>query len=104
RTDWPRAFQHFVEKTPHHSGFQIQIGLKGYKGAAELPFGVDSILQIHFEEFRYSISAGFGNLTTKLYSEPILSDQADSIVNIILRRTFDAIKNKAVGEKSKSKR
>jgi cell filamentation protein, protein adenylyltransferase len=103
RNDWRRAFQHFVEKTPHHHAFQIQIGLKGYKGAAELPFGVDSILHIQFDEFRYSINAGFGNLTTKLYSEPILSDEADSMVNVILRRTFDAIKKKAAGEKSKSK-
>jgi Fic family protein len=101
RNDWRRAFQHFVERTPQHSAFQIQIGLKGYKGAAEMPFAVDSVLQIHFDEFRYSISAGPGNLTTRLYSDPILSDQAESIVNVSLRRTFDAIKKKAGGQGGK---
>jgi hypothetical protein len=97
RNDWRRAFQHFVERTPHNTAFQIQIGLKGYKGAAEMPFAVDSLLQIQFDEFRYSIIAGPGDVTTRLYSEPILSDQAESIVNVSLRRTFDAIKKKAEG-------
>ena len=97
RTDWRRAFQHFVEKKAQNSSFQIRIWLKGYKGAAEVPFGVDSTLQINFEEFRYTIIAGPGNLTTKLYSEPILSDEAESIVNVSLRRTFEGIKKKVGG-------
>jgi Fic family protein len=100
KTDWRRAFGHLVEKKQTHSVFLIRVGLKGYKG--EMPFGIDVTLQLQFEEFRYVINLGLPNPTRKLYSEPILSDEADQIVNAALRKTFDAVKVKA-GEQDRRK-
>ena len=101
KTDWRRAFDHFAEKTPTNPTFQIRVGLNGYKGTAELPFGINAILTLQFEEFRYAINLGSSEPTRKLYSEPILSDEADQIVNSVLRRTFDAIKLQAARQARK---
>jgi Fic family protein len=101
QADWRRAFDHFAEKQATHPAFQIRVGLNGYKGAAEQPFGIDTVLQLQFEEFRYAINPGSPNPTRKLYSEAILSDEADQIVNAILRRTFDAVKIKVAGQARK---
>jgi Fic family protein len=100
KTDWRRAFGHLVEKKQTHSVFLIRVGLKGYKG--EMPFGIDVTLQLQFEEFHYVINLGLLNPTRKLYSEPILSDEADQMVNAVLRKTFDAVKVKA-GEQARKK-
>lgn len=101
KADWRRAFDHFAGRTPTHSTFQIRVGLKGYKGTAEAPFGIDATLQLQFEEFRYVISSAFQNPIQKLYSEPVLSDEADQIVNATLRKTFDAVKTKAAKQARK---
>jgi Fic family protein len=101
RGDWRRSFDHFIEKKQTHPTFLIRVRLNGYKGAAELPFGIDATLQLQFEEFRYAINSGLPNPTRKLYSEPILSDEADQIATAALRRTFDAIKLKAAGQARK---
>jgi hypothetical protein len=100
KADWRRAFGHLVEKKQTHSGFLIRVGLKGYKG--EMPFGIDVTLQLQFEEFRYVVNLGLPNPRRKLYSEPILSDEADQMVNAVLRKTFDAVKVKA-GEQARKK-
>jgi Fic family protein len=100
KTDWRRAFGHLVEKKQTHSVFLIRVGLKGYKG--EMPFNTDGTLQLQFEEFGYVINLGLLNPTRKLYSEPILSDEADQMVNAVLRKTFDAVKVKA-GEQARKK-
>jgi Fic family protein len=98
KADWRRAFDHFAAKTTGQPMFQVRVGLRGYKGAAEAPFGINTVLQLQFEEFRYAITSEFQKPITKLYSEPVLSDEADQIVNSVLRKTFDAIKAKVAGQ------
>ena len=53
------------------------------------------MIQLVFEEFRYAVNTGLPNPVRKLYSEPILSDEAASITNAILRKTFEAVKKQA---------
>ena len=100
KTDWRRAFGHLVEKKQMHPTFLIRVDLKGYKD--EMPFGTHVALQLQFEEFHYVINFGVLNPTRKLYSEPILPDEADQMVNAVLRKIFDAVKIKA-GEQAPRK-
>jgi Fic family protein len=97
KNNWRSAFNHLLEKQQTFPVFRIRVGLNGYKG--ETPFSVEATLQLHFEEFRYAINLGLRNPIQKLYSEPILSDEADQIVNAVLRKTFDDIKVKVTTQK-----
>jgi hypothetical protein len=97
KNDWRSAFKHLLEKQQSAPAFRIRVGLNGFKG--ETPFNVEATLNLHFEEFRYAINLGLGNPIQKLYSEPILSDEADQIVNAALRKTFADIKVKVTTQK-----
>jgi Fic/DOC family len=95
KNDWRGAFAHFIGKRQSHPTFTVKIRFKGYRGSSAVPFGLDAMIQLVFEEFRYAVNTGSQNPVRKLYSEPILSDEAESITNAILRRTFEAVKKQA---------
>src|SRR5262249_12436073 len=76
RDNWRMAFQHFATRNTNQPNFKVRIQLGGFK-SADVPFNIDAVLQLHFEEFRYAVNPGGPRLITKLYSEPILSDEAD---------------------------
>jgi hypothetical protein len=100
KNDWRRAFVHFIEKKQLHPTFTVRIRLNGYRGSSTIPFGLDAMIQLQFEEFRYTVP-GFPSPVRKLYSEPILSDEAEGITNAILRRTFEAVKKQAATHATK---
>jgi Fic family protein len=93
KRNWRGVFADFIAMKISSATFMIRIDLKGCK-SADVPFNVQAVLQLQFEEFRYSVNPGFPQPTTKLYSQPILSDEADEITGRILRKTFEAIKAK----------
>ena len=95
KNDWRGAFAHFIGKKQSHPTFTVKIRFKGYRGSSTVPFGLDAMIQLVFEEFRYAVNTGLPNPVRKLYSEPILSDEAASITNAILRKTFEAVKKQA---------
>lgn len=95
KNDWRRAFAHLVEKKQSHPAFTVRILFKGYRGSSTVPFGLDAMIQLMFEEFRYAVNIGSQNPVRKLYSEPILSDETESITSAVLRRTFEAVKKQA---------
>ena len=97
--NWRRAFSAFVTQKMDHGSFFINIHLRGYKSSADVPFNVTAGIQLQFEEFRYAVNPSLPEPTKKLYSQPILSDEADEITNRILRATFDAIKAKSPAKK-----
>jgi Fic family protein len=99
--DWRAAFAHFIEKKQSHPTFTVRIRLKGYRGSAATPFELDAAIQLQFEEFRYSVRPGFPNTVSKLYSEPLLSDEAEQITNAILRKTFEDVKKQAAAHARK---
>ena len=98
KDNWRMAFEHFATRNTNHPSFIIRIQLRGYK-SADVPFNIDAALQLHFEEFRYAVNAGSPRAVSKLYSEPILSDEADQITSQILRTVFEKIKSQTLGKK-----
>jgi fido (protein-threonine AMPylation protein) len=99
-TNWRGAFADFVAQRNEQPAFSININLRGYKSAADIPFNVAASIQLQFEEFRYSVNPSLPEPIRKLYSQPILSDEADEITNAILRATFDEIKARSPATKS----
>ena len=96
--NWRMAFEHFATRNTNQPSFVIRIQLRGYK-SADVPFNIDAALQLHFEEFRYAVNTGSPRAVSKLYSEPILSDEADQITSQILRTVFEKIKSQTRGKK-----
>ena len=70
--------------------------MRGYKGKAKTPFNVEFSFRIRFEQFRYSFQSDGVTAITKLYSEPVLSDEADAFSTALLKYAFSEIKKMAV--------
>lgn len=65
---------------------------RGYRGKAPDPFAIDVEVRISFGDFRYSVDVGGQNQVRKLYSEPLLKDEAENIATKALAQTFAQIK------------
>ena len=76
--------------------FTLKMQLQGYKSA--IPFTLDVVLQLKFEEFRYVVASPGIAPITKLYSEPILTNEIDEFLRALLRHTFETMKVKAAGK------
>lgn len=72
----------------------INFTLHGYNGHAPEPFNEATNLIIGFDEYHYRIIADNNEILKRLYTEPLLSDEAEGIANNLLARVFDRIKAK----------
>lgn len=84
----------YIISSPHlYKQLGIQHSFSGFRGKASDPlFRVDINLEIQFEEFRYKILVGEQLISKKLYSEPILSDEAETISVKALSDAFERVK------------
>lgn len=80
-------------KNPKH--FHLTFNFTSYRGEAKTRFSSNAVMQIVFEPSDYKVSVGNHTLAHKLYTEPLLSDERDKIVEQLLKVVFDDIKKKS---------
>ncbi len=78
-----------------HPQFTVRFLFEGYRGEADAPFNVDASISVVFSEFEYLWNARSGNLLRKHYSEPILSDEIDAIIEALQKEMFETIRKTA---------
>ena len=88
---WRPSFDHFVAKGLGTS-FQVIFGFRGYKGRANTPFDLSAEVALVLSDFEYQIIALGGSWARRLYSEPILSDEAEALSVQLLKSLFDKVK------------
>jgi fido (protein-threonine AMPylation protein) len=75
--------------------YNIIFRLRGYKGKAPRPFDIAVALVVNLQDFQCLIqSQGVVDLR-KLYSEPILSDEADAFTTEMLKQAFSQVKQQS---------
>ena len=82
----------------NHNHFLVGFNLEGFRGEADQPFHLTKQLRLNFAEYEYTVHIDNRAVFRKLYSEPILSDEATQIVERMLREVFEAIKNQSKHE------
>lgn len=90
--DWQQAFLKACRN--NHAEFHLIVELSGYNGKASKPFDLSGMLSFKFQEADYTVVAN-GKESRHSYSEPILSDEANSIASHVLRTLFDTIKSRS---------
>jgi len=75
-----------------HHWFMIHFEFDGYKGDGTNPFSVRTEVSLNMHELEYIWRIGGLPIIQKLYSEPILSDEADQFVEQVQRHVFELIK------------
>ena len=97
--EWRGLFQEKLKATKPGDLLSLAVSFGGYNGQAKATFGVNGTLRLQLGEFDYDVLMttfrGDSYITKKLYSEPILSDEAEQITAQILRTIFDDIKRQA---------
>ena len=100
--DWRTAFEAGVEKLGIRHQLSLTVELGGYHGESKTPFNYHCALSIVVQEFEYEVvvatSQGQKQVLKKLYSEPILTDEAERITSEFLKSVFDDIKTKAAAK------
>ncbi len=81
-------------RNPDLKNFLLICKFEGYKGRAKTPFVHHVNLTLQFEDYRYRVES-VGVRVEKLYSQPILSDEAENITNQVLKQTFESIRQLA---------
>jgi len=84
----------FEPKTLGHT-YALKFQFRGYRGASKSPFDIQKSVALNFNQFNYALTIDDSMVFEKLYSEPVLSDEAASIAYRCLRETFEQIKKQA---------
>ena len=88
-----QVFDYCLSKGVHtHHWFMIHFEFDGYKGDGTNPFSVRTEVSLNMHELEYIWRIGGLPIIQKLYSEPILSDEADQFVEQVQRHVFELIK------------
>lgn len=77
------------------ASYTFVVTQRGYKGEARHPFDLATILSIQFQDFQCLLQTNRVVELRKLYSEPILSDEADAFAAEVLKQTFSELKRLA---------
>ncbi len=72
--------------------FVVSYLLEGYMSEATHPFNVMKSMVIEFGDFSYTIAIEGERVAEKLYSEPILAEEANSIAERLLKAILNQIK------------
>lgn len=75
--------------------FALNFHLQSYRGQSKERFNVQTFLQILFSASDYKIAVANKTLHTKLYTEPLMSDERKEVVEVLLAGVLDEIKKKA---------
>jgi hypothetical protein len=95
--NWRFALERFVSQNPGHQ-FQIIVDFRGYRGRAKSPFSFRTDIRLVLSDFDYKILHASRVLAKKLYSEPILSDEADILSAELLKALFEQVKQQSQTE------
>jgi Fic family protein len=93
------AVDALIERVPSIQGgvqltpFGVEHQFSGYRGDAEEPFSITVGLQVIFSDFYYTVVSPALLETKKLYSEPILGTEAESIALALLADAFGQVKS-----------
>jgi hypothetical protein len=93
------TMERILQRPQLNQDFRIDHHFHGYRGKASRPFNIDVIIRVTFGEFQYSIEVGHQNHIRRLYSEPLLRDEAIEIAQKTLTETFAEIKKLASPDK-----
>lgn len=92
-SDPVHCFEYQLSKGFRESNqFLVRFSLEGYRGEAEQPFNLSIDLMLQFLDFNYTVSLKNKQMIRNLYSEPILIEKIDVIVEDCLRHVFESIK------------
>ena len=80
------------EQFTHVMPLNVQHQFGGYRGQGAGPFGFAVSLHVEFEEFQYFVRTDSREMPKKLYSEPILTDEAETIATKMLADAFEHVK------------
>lgn len=75
--------------------FSMELRLQGYVGDAPRPFNLHLNLQFSLSEYDYEIRSSGDKAVRKLYSEYLLSDEAQTLINSALKAALDNIKQQS---------
>ena len=75
--------------------FSILFVMRGYQGEAKNPFNIQQQLTISFEEFVYAIIVDNKIVIRKLYTESLLHEDIEEVVEKQLRSIFKVIKSES---------
>jgi prophage maintenance system killer protein len=84
----------FDPKVRDHT-YTLNFQFRGYRGAAKKPFDLQKSLSLKFNQFNYALTIDARTVFEKLYSQPVLSDEATCIADQFLRETFEQVKKRA---------
>lgn len=94
-----QAFEQFlIAGLENRNSFQMQFHLNGFRGEATSPFNLQKSFTIHFEAYEYTLTVDNRLRARKLYSEPVLSDEVDRIIEDFLRGTLESIKKQSTAK------
>ncbi len=90
------TFEHFLPNGfKSNQRFIIRFNYEGYRGEASSPFGAGTVVELRFDQFEYAWKIGKRELLRKLYSDPVLSDEASQFVERVQRELFETIKKQS---------
>ena len=93
--DWRIVLPKMLSDQPNHPNYEWTFTMRGYKGKADNPFDVQFSFVVHFQQFNYFFRSNGVTEIKKLYSEPILSDEADAFSTALLKFAFSQVKGHA---------
>lgn len=93
--DFNEAYRKFSDRWDLTSPFIMTFSYMAYKGKARNPFDFYVHLSIEFEHAEYVVKADNLEITRKLYTQPVLNEEAERIAETLLSGAFAAIKAEA---------
>lgn len=84
--------EHLAKGFQIYQQFTIRFHYEGYRGEADAPFNVKASLSLALGDFEYKWTARSKLLTRKLYSEPVMSDEIDRIVEALQKEVLKTIR------------
>jgi hypothetical protein len=88
------ALERMIQR-PSQTPFVVTDYFHRYLGKAPDPFDIEVATTISFGENRYTISFARQQHVNRLYTEPVLPDEAESLANKALAHAFAEIKKKS---------
>ena len=80
------------EKPKH---FMLTFKFLDYRGEAKSPFSAQTFYQIVFNSSQYKLSVANRTVAQKLYSEPLLAEERETILDRLMKDVLDQIKAKS---------
>lgn len=103
--DWKSQLEYILKQrhdTPQQISMNLQ--LEGFVGEAPTPFNMNLIIELQLRDYEYEVKAGGNHVFKKLYSELLLSDERDELIQEVLKIALERINQQTAPSKSKTRR